>query len=484
MKYQLDRFTLDTSKIDSYPINFIKATYVAKYYPSLLKNEDVKEYVQKAIHDYENRYEVSVDGLPDYLFDFQKKDLAFALKVKRAALFLEQGMGKTVIGVEWAKRVPKPVLVVTKKRIIPNWIEHFKLYAPELKVATLDSPYRVADVFVVNYENLHKVENLPFKSLIVDESHACKSLKAQRTKRCLEIAKKVEYVLLLSGTPITRAPEDIYPQMRMLYPLLFVNFEEFRKDFVILDRTGTFPVGYKNLDKLIKRVQAVSVIRKKEDFLSLPEKIEEIEFVEPSKEQVEVSLELQTKFEWRDVKIDNYLVLYQKLHQVSAGFVYNDQKQPYYLESGKTERLKELLEDVNEQFIVWYLFKAEGDRLEQVLRESGVKVVRVESGVRDADQKIETFRKGKADVLLANISSLSEGVNLQNCSLMIYHSLPWSYKDFAQSIERVHRPGQKNTVRVKILLLKDFIDLDVMEALKRKEDFTPHSLSVRFCAKD
>lgn len=465
MAYALDYFTLDPDR-ETYPNGLFKLIYVKNRYPQLMKNPDVKALAERMKKEYENRYNVSTSGLPDYLFDYQKQDLAFALKLKRAAIFWEQGMGKTVLGVEFAKRSPKPVLVVTKLRIIPNWEEHFSLYAPELSVHTIKEksfPLN-KDVYLVNYEKLHYIDFKP-ATLIIDESHSVKSLSAKRTKACTNLARYAKNVLLLSGTPVTRTPEDIYSQMRILWPLMFINKQEFNKEFVVLDRTETFPVGYRNLDKLTRRILAVSVIRRKTDHLKLPEKIEEFEYVDLTDEQWEAAEALQEGFEWNGITVENYLSLYQKLHQISAGFVYDNEGNPVYLKSAKTEVLRELLEGLDEQAIIWYLFRAEKKILEDLVKELGKSY--------STEDNIDDFKTGKTQILLANPLSLSEGVNLQNCSLAFYHSLPWSYKDYAQSIDRMHRPGQKNTVRLVFLIARDFLDVEILKALRRKHDYTP-----------
>jgi len=458
MRIETSYFTIDTER-DKYPLNFFKSVHVSKLFPNLVPR--LESYIRRALEEYKGRYSMAAPppDFPSFLFPYQKQDLAFILRIKRAALFWDQGMGKTVVGIEFLKRTSKPALVVVPTvTIMDNWKEH-------------GLP---ANTDIVTYASLHKVADRDYATVIFDESHAIKSTKAKRTKLAWSISRRAKYVLLLSGTPVTRSPMDIYAQMKTLWPIMFLNKQRFIEEFVRMDRTGTFPVGYKNLDALYRRVLAVSVVRRKDQHLVLPDKRLEIIYVDLPDHVWDVAEELQASLQWKDVICQNHLVVYQKLHQLSAGVLYSENGEYYEFPLTKTDRLVELVLNHEGRLVVWYTFRAEGKVLEKRLRDLGISVAVAETG-KSSQLAVRKFLSGEVKVLLASVYSLSEGVNLQRATnLAIYHSLPWGYKEFAQSMDRIHRIGARNDVKLIFLLNRNFIDEDIWAALERKRDYTPH----------
>lgn len=432
-----------------------------------MKNPKIRDYVKKAFEDYKNRYR-SLDTSPFSdlgLFPYQALDLAFSLKYKRTAWFWEQGLGKTHTAIHFLERTPKPALVVAPKRVLETtWID----YASDLE-----------GVEFVNYESLHKVVGKKnYKTIVFDESHYLKSTKAKRTRLARSLARKAEYVLMLTGTPVTKDPYDLYSQFAILQPLVFVNKELFTKEFVVLDRTGTFPVGFRNLDKLYKRIAAISSVRKKEDYLShLPRKVFVPVNLTPSHSQLSDWEQIEKYLEIRGEELPNKLVQYQKFHQISSDVLYLPNGDAVkYRSGGKMEWLRKNLPrflEKKEQVVLWYYFRAEGDLLTELLRELNVPFGRVEGG---GVEEIRKFQRGKIKVLLANMASLAEGVNLQNAAIAIFHSLPWSYRLFAQAVDRIHRPGQTKEAKIYLLLYPQLLDLDIYKALERKRDYNPEPI--------
>jgi len=457
-----------TNLQEKYPKNFFLSRIILYYHEPLLKKyPQVREYVKKALRDYENRYRV-LDTSPFAdlgLFPYQALDLAFSLRYKRTAWFWEQALGKTFTAVKFLERTPKPALVVAPKRVLQTtWLD----YAPDLE-----------EVEFVNYESLHKVVGKKtYRTIVFDESHYLKSTKAKRTRLARSLARKAEYVLMLTGTPVTKDPYDLYSQFAILEPLVFVNKEYFTKEFVILDRTGTFPVGFRNLEKLYKRIAAISSVRKKEDYLShLPPKVFVPVNLTPSQAQLADWEQIEHSLEIDGVELANKLVQYQKFHQISSDVLYlPDGGVRVYRQSGKLEWLRKNLPaflEKGEQVIVWYYFRAEGDLLAELLRELGIPFGRVECG---GVEEVRKFQQRKLKVLLANMASLAEGVNLQNASIAVFHTLPWSYRMFAQAVDRIHRPGLEKEAKIYLLLYPQLLDADILQALEKKRDYNPEPI--------
>jgi hypothetical protein len=459
----LGRYPLDLNNPPEYPRNFFYARIILYYHKSLLKNSRVVRFVRKAFEDYNRRYDnLDLSGLPDTLFPYQQLDLAFSLKYKRTAWFWEQALGKTFTASEFLRRLEGRKLVVAPKRVIAD--------------SWLDLTRDVENLVVINYERLPKVDRQP-DVIVFDEAHYLKSTSSKRHRLARSLARKAKYVLHLTGTPVTRDPFDLYGQMSILWPEMFVNKHYFTREFVILDRTGTFPVGWKNLDKLLRRVKAVSSVRKKAQYLpDLPGKRFHYIVCKPSPEQVTDYTNIESSLQTDGVVLQHLITRYQKMHQISADVLYLDNGTVRtYPQAGKLKWLEENLPKLLEesQIVIWHQFRAEGDLLEQLTRKLGIPTGRVQGG--SSYEPVRDFKLGKTKVLIANTKSLAEGVNLQNASIEIFHSLPWSYREFAQSIDRLHRPGQVKDVQVYILTYSDPVGIDgrILESLSEKRDFNP-----------
>jgi SNF2 family DNA or RNA helicase len=239
------------------------------------------EHIQKARlpKDFEFKtkpYQHQLDGLIHLIYNL------------RAALFYSCGIGKTKIVIDWQRAVGCWPLIVCPRIAMHVWVAELKIHGIDQEYQPIDGKsvkekqrqieeakqYHGA---VITYGTLrihyeHVAAHVPYDALVADESQKIKQSKSQRTKVMLEMAKKAYRRVIMSGTPSLGDPRDVYPQYRFLAPYFMPwNPFHFKRIFcVTAPRNERIVIGFKNLDLLNRRVNLVSVRRKKEECLDLP----------------------------------------------------------------------------------------------------------------------------------------------------------------------------------------------------------------------
>ncbi len=154
-----------------------------------------------------------------------------------------------------------------------------------------------------------------------------------------------------------------------------------------------------------------------------------------------------------------------KLREVTSGFVYSKDSGVITFESNKQKALEETLEEIgNKQVIIWCQFQHEIETLAEQFGGIGLT-----SKTKNRDDVIRDFRDGKIQYLFTHPQLLGKGLTFVNCTYNVYYSLSFSYEEFKQSQDRIHRIGQTNKCTYIILQAKDTIDEKIYGCLKRKK---------------
>ena len=359
-------------------------------------------------------------------------------------------------------------------------------------------------------------------AIIVDESHKMKNLQSMQTQAILKIKKELiaraskVYTYLLTGTPFTTGYIDLYTQLKMLdYPETKTNF---------VDRycvKGNLPgllgwqqpiVGYKNVDELYDTIHRYAITIKSEDVIDLPEQI----FIYHPLEQSHSFKMLTTEFtNGKDILLENskhkvkmidtatynydkklsnpYFrnIAYPQLkwigetngtfwlraRELSIGFQGSSSDYEWFDE----ERLRSIhsfLEMNKNNYIIFYNYTPELIQLFNICDKLGYNIDIFCGEIKSLDfyneyanQTEQQRLTNVGNVILANFASGSTGMNWQLYSKVIIASIPL-YKDYAQAIKRVHRPGQKDTVFYHLFYQKNWLDLSMMKALKEQKQYS------------
>lgn len=321
--------------------------------------------------------------------------------------------------------------------------------------------------------------------LAIDESTLIKNLKSHRTKVTLELGKNAHFKRILTGSPITKNPYDLYSQALFLDPSLLgfpsflaykhyysviekgytkqmvMRYDPMLKKSVVVPLTFDKIISYKNLEHLSERVKRFSYRVLKKDCLDLPNKVYMTRDVELTPEQTKAYNEMQSMWimevEQGSVTASISLVRSLKLHQILCGHVTDDNKVTLHIPSKRVDALMELLEECQDQkIIIFAKYRQDVVSIRKALDEKYGENATVEFHglVLDADRKISKKRimeDENCHFFLAS-KAACRGITLTACTLIVLFSYDFDYEAWAQAEDRVHRIGMTSCtiVRMKV----------------------------------
>jgi SNF2 family DNA or RNA helicase len=429
------------------------------------------------------------------LFDHQKKAYAIGTSLDGAAYLMEMGTGKTLPAIATAgKRFLDGqitrLLVVAPLSVLHVWEIEFKKHA--------DFPYYIRkqslkgedkpdtlNVFVVSYETSWRIGNEIISwspgMIIADESQKIKNGDSKRTKFLQELGDKVKYKLILTGTPVTQSPLDLFAQYKFLNSSIYGNgITKFKDRYAEIDGFGRV-IQYKELDDLANKAHSIAYRVKKEDVLDLPPFIDEIMYCElnESKEAYnKIKSEIKAAFTKGIVYDDNtVLSQLQRLSQISGGFYSETDKfgvrKIVQIGTEKLNLLKGIVSEfpLNKKFVVFCRYLSEISAISQMFDDLNISN-QVITGATKMELRNDILDRFKIDkelrCIILNIQVGSVGIDLTSTDTMIYYSHSYSYDDYIQSRSRIHRNGQINKCTYIHLISRDTIDERVMESLEEK----------------
>lgn len=432
---------------------------------------------------------------------YQKYCIEKVLELNSVGLFLDMGLGKTIITLMAIKELKfhrfqaNKILVIAPKKVAEGtWqLEKDKWEETKsLRVSTvigtekqrIRALYTKADVYIVNRENVTWLVDFykndwPFDMVVVDEFSSFKNPKAKRFLSLASVRPHIKRLVGLTGTPSPNSLADLWSQLFLLDggERLGKRYAGFRERyFEPGKRNGYVVFNYMakqgSEESILSKISDICVSMKAEDYLSLPEAIEhEIPVILDAKAQkVYNDLEKKMVLEMESgevIDVVSAAALSNKLLQLSNGAIYDEDHNWHEIHKAKIESFIETIESLSGRpALVFYNFQHDKDRILEALKKLKLRV-RVYKSVEDQKE----WNAGKIDVLLTHPASSAYGLNLQaGGNHIIWFGLTWNYELYTQANKRLHRQGQKERVFIHHLVVKGSRDEDVMEALKRKED--------------
>lgn len=429
---------------------------------------------------------------------YQSYATDFIISHPIAAVFLEMGLGKSVITLTAITKLKAEdaickVLVIAPLRVardtwpseIAKW-DHLKNldYAvavgteAERKAAILKN----ATVTIINRENVDWLINksgLPFDfdMVVIDELSSFKSYGAKRFKALLKVRPFIKRIVGLTGTPSSNGLMDLWAEFRVLDcgKRLGRYITRYRLSYFEPDkRNAQMVFSYKPLPdaekQIYEKISDITISMKSVDYLDMPEcVINEVPVYMSSSEQSvydDFREDMVTKLKDDVIDAANAAVLSGKLLQMANGAVYDETGFPHHIHDRKLDALEDLIEGANgKPVLVAYWFKHDLERIEARL-----KSLRIPYAKLDKPDSIKRWNNGEVPVMLIHPASAGHGLNLQaGGSTLIWFGLTWSLELYQQTNARLWRQGQKKTVVLHHIICKDTIDEDVMAALKHKE---------------
>lgn len=314
--------------------------------------------------------------------------------------------------------------------------------------------------------------------------HNCHRIKApggKASRYFATAAKTIRRRLALTGTPLPHSPLDIYAQYRTIAPHIFgFSFVGFRAKYAVMRPLGNVQViqSFVNLDELHEKMYSIAFRVQSRDVLDLPPYMDEIRTFELSPKARRVYDELEEDLvaeigPGEIISTPNILTKLLRLQQIACGWITaDDGPRAMNIDTGKAETLGDLLEDIDEPFVVFCRFIKDIESVRKLCDDRKIPVAEI-SGAR---KELSLFQSGQARAVVCQITSGGLGIDLTRARYCFYYSTGHSLGDYQQSRARVHRPGQERPVTYYHLIAKGTVDEDIYNGLQRKGDLVTNVL--------
>ena len=427
--------------------------------------------------------------------NYQTYATEFMIKNPVSAVFLDMGLGKTVITLTAINEMcrdsflVRKVLVIAPLRVardtwpaeIEKW-NHLKGLTYAVAVGT-EAERRAAllqnaSVYIINRENLCWLiedSGLPFDfdMVVIDELSSFKSHRAKRFKSLLKARPRIKRIVGLTGTPSTNGLMDLWAEFRILDlgKRLGRYITHYRQNYFIPDkRNGMVVFSYKPLpgaeEAIYKQIDDITISMKAEDYLDMPDCIYNEVKVKLDKKERKVyntlKKEMVVSIGADEVDASNAAVLSNKLSQLANGAIYSDNKKVISIHDRKLDALEDLIEAANgKPVLVAYWFKHDFERIKKRFDVREIK----------SSKDIVDWNNGQIPVAVIHPASAGHGLNLQaGGSTLIWYGITWSLELYQQTNARLWRQGQKSeAVIIHHIIAEKTVDEQIMAALNRKD---------------
>jgi SNF2 family DNA or RNA helicase len=451
-------------------------------------------------------------------FTHQKEALKHSYKQEVFGYFMEMGTGKSKVllddlAILHSNNLLNFALIIAPKGVYTNWIrkeipEHMSdcvnyraiQFVSNANKTQLEKMRQISEkfdgltLFVMNVESFSTVKGQKtgqylakkfgkFGLIAIDESTTIKNYKAKRTKALCKIAKTFKYRRILTGSPITKSPIDIFSQSEFLRPgiLGFESFYGFRNKYAIIEtgyngwteREYDTIVGFKNLDDLQRRISYFSYRALKKDCLDLPDKIYTSRQIPLTPEQKKMykSIEEQAYFLFESGELTTaplMIVQMLRLQQVLSGHLKTEDGELQIFPTNRIEALKEILNEHEGKAIIFSRFRYDIENIVKSLPNAGAYY----GATSDEERQllISDFQNpnGSIKYFVGNPQTAGYGITLTEADLVIFYANDFNLETRIQSEDRAHRIGQTKKVTYVDLITPNTIDEKIVEALRNK----------------
>jgi len=438
---------------------------------------------------------------------------------KEYGYFMEMGTGKSKVLVDnmamlYDKGRINGAIIVAPKGVYNNWFsQEIPTHLPShiqpkmvmwtaLTSKTKDKEYQSLfetghdlHVLIMNVEALSTKKGLEFATkfischetmLAIDESTTIKNPTAKRTKSILQLGKQAKYRRILTGSPVTKSPLDLYTQCGFLDSFLlgFDSFYAFRNRYAnMIDKNfGGRRVqligSYKRLDELAEKLKIFSYRVLKEDCLDLPEKVYIRREVDLTEEQLKAYSTMKSAalalLNGKMATAPHVLTQMMRLHQITCGHLRNDDGTITDIKNNRIKELVNLLEEVEGKVIIWANYVHDIKHIVKTISDEFGEdsIVQYYGAVSSEDRQkaIEKFQNpdSKARFFIGNPQTGGYGITLTAANTVVYYSNGYDLEKRLQSEDRAHRIGQTKSVTYVDFIAPKTVDEKIVKALRSK----------------
>ena len=407
----------------------------------------------------------------------------------------DMGLGKTIETIAFINLIKqeKPILIVSPKSLVFNWVSEFNKFAKDIPVypiiGTVEERKKIIKkikndkfgVYFISYDSLrNEFENLTditFDMCILDEAQFIKNMHAKKTGAVKQI--NALHTIALTGTPIENNIYDLWSIFDFLMPHYLLDYEDFKDSYEHNDE-------YYEIVR--DKVAPFILRRRKEDVLKdLPEKYEVIITTEMSPEQrklydaFRLKAKEQLKSQSSGSKIMEVLSIITRLRQICVDpstFVEN-----FTGESGKITALKEIIKDKSQEghrFLIFSQFVSALNIVKDEIEKMGVKYFMI-TGETPAKERLRICNEFNKDeeykIVLISLKAGGTGLNLVGADVVIHLDPWWNYSAESQASDRAHRIGQTRSVEVIKLIAENSIEERVVNLQNEKKELVDKVIS-------
>lgn len=430
--------------------------------------------------------------------DYQKRAIDLAVRLPKLGLFLDMGLGKTVITLTAIQELMynrfevSRVLVIAPKRVAEDtWTrEHAKWdHLKELKISKVLGGERQrvqalqedADVYVIGRDNVIWLTDCYFQQMrkgwlfdmvVIDELSSFKNPQAKRFRALRQAMPFTKRVIGLTGTPSPNSLIDLWAELYLLDrgERLGATLGEYREKYFRPGARSGYVVykwePFRNAQKEIEeKISDICVSMSAADYLELPERIDNIIPVQLSPAEMAAYRKMETEqllqIGGNDIAALNAAAVMNKLLQIANGSVYSVDGEVIRIHRAKLDALSEITDTADSPVLVFYSYQHDLAAIQSRIRDTRV---------LESAEDIADWNAGKTHVLLAHPASIGYGLNLQEGGhIIVWYGLTWSLELYQQANARLHRQGQEKPVIIHHLIVEGTVDEDVMDALRRKD---------------
>jgi SNF2 family DNA or RNA helicase len=434
------------------------------------------------------------------------------------AYFMEMGTGKTKVLIDNASMLYDKgkidgLLIVAPKGVVGTWytnelpahlpdhIENvttlWQANITKKQQEKLESLFEVEEslhILIMNVEALSTSKGTAFAGkfisshntlMVIDESTTIKNPSAKRTKNILNLSTQTKYRRIMTGSPVTKNPLDLYSQCQFLSPWLldFNSYYSFRNRYAEMKtlhmhgRSIQVVNKFKNLGELSDSLKNFSYRVLKEDCLDLPPKIFMKRQISLSPDQKKLYEQMKKEalatLNGKRVTTVNVLTQLMRLHQITCGHFTADDGTTQRIPNNRISELMNILEETEDKAIIWAHYQWDiKDIIKEINKTYGPGSVVDYYGLTPQDERQPNIKKFQSDpkcrFLVGTPSTGGYGITLTAANTVIYYSNGYDLEKRLQSEDRAHRIGQKKSVTYVDINAQDTVDEKIVKSLRKK----------------
>ena len=434
------------------------------------------------------------------------------------AYFLEMGTGKTKVLIDnlamlYDKGKVNGALIIAPKGVVGTWYSNelpahlpdhienvtvlWQANITKTQQEKLNSLFKIEEslhILIMNVEAFSTEKGKKFadkflrshKTLMaIDESTTIKNPKAGRTKNILNLGRDAKYRRIMTGSPVTKNPLDLFTQCYFLDPfhLEHESYYSFRTRYAIMKtanisgRQIQLVSGFKNLGELSDKLKSFAYRVLKEDCLDLPDKIFIKRQITLSSDQRKLYEQMKKQalaiLEGKVSSTKNSLTQLMRLQQITCGHFTDDTGTTQPIENNRINELMDVLEDVEGKAIIWAHYQYDINKIIEAINKTYGPGSFVDYyGLTPKDERQANITKFQEDpkcrFFIGTPSTGGYGITLTAANTVIYYSNGYDLEKRLQSEDRAHRMGQKKPVTYVDINAEDTVDEKIVKALRKK----------------